>query len=145
MKLKFKLHQIHLACHELVREVGVNSTHKAFWTIPHPSIYSKAYLFRIFKAKTGKTIMSYYLELKISEAKKLLRENELSVREISEKLAFSAPTTSQKPLNESRGLPHSSIKDVLRDYNFIKKGCLQRHPFYLYSYMIAWFMRYAWV
>ena len=40
--------------------------------------YSKAYLFRIFKAKTGKTIMTYFIELKINQAKQLLRENELS-------------------------------------------------------------------
>ncbi len=53
--------------------------------------YSKAYLFRIFKAKTGKTIMAYFMELKIKQAKQLLRENELSVREISERLAFSTP------------------------------------------------------
>ena len=66
--------------------------------------YSKAYLFRIFKAKTGKTIMSYYLELKISEAKKLLRENELSVREISEKLAFSAPDYFTKTFKRITGL-----------------------------------------
>ncbi len=53
--------------------------------------YSKAYLFRIFKAKTGKTIMAYFTELKIKQAKQLLRENDLSVKEISEKLAFSTP------------------------------------------------------
>ena len=53
--------------------------------------YSKAYLFRIFKQKTGKTIMNYFTEIKISKAKQLLRENELSVREIAEKLAFSTP------------------------------------------------------
>ena len=66
--------------------------------------YSKAYLFRIFKAKTGKTIMNYYLELKIAEAKKLLRENELSVREIAEKLAFSAPDYFTKTFKRITGL-----------------------------------------
>ena len=30
--------------------------------------YSKAYLFRIFKAKTGKTIMAYFIELKSKQA-----------------------------------------------------------------------------
>lgn len=53
--------------------------------------YSRAYLFRIFKEKTGKTIMRYYLELKIEESKRLLRENELTVREISDKLGFNTP------------------------------------------------------
>ena len=72
--------------------------------------YSKAYLFRIFKAKTGKTIMSYYLELKISEAKKLLRENELSVREISEKLAFSAPDYFTKTFKRITGITPTAYK-----------------------------------
>ena len=40
MKLKFKLHQVHLICHELIGEMGVNSPNKAFRTIPHPSIYN---------------------------------------------------------------------------------------------------------
>ena len=38
--LKFKLHQIHLLFHELIREMGVNSSDKAFRTVPHPSIYN---------------------------------------------------------------------------------------------------------
>ena len=72
--------------------------------------YSKAYLFRIFKAKTGKTIMYYYIELKINEAKKLLRENELSVREISEKLAFSTPDYFIKTFKRFTGLTPLTYK-----------------------------------
>ena len=72
--------------------------------------YSKAYLFRIFKAKTGKTIMNYYLELKIREAKKLLRENELSVREISETLGFSAPDYFTKTFKRITGLTPLAYK-----------------------------------
>ena len=40
IKLKFKLYQIHLVCHKLIRKMGVNSSDKAFRTIPHPSIYN---------------------------------------------------------------------------------------------------------
>ncbi len=72
--------------------------------------YSKAYLFRIFRAKTGKTIMNFYLELKIAEAKKLLRENELSVREISERLAFSAPDYFTKTFKRVTGLTPLAYK-----------------------------------
>ena len=43
----------------------------------------------IFKEETGKSPMQYYAELKIREAKKLLRENTLSVGEISDKLGYS--------------------------------------------------------
>ena len=72
--------------------------------------YSKAYLFRIFKAKTGKTIMAYFTELKIKQAKQLLRENELSVREISERLAFSTPDYFIKTFKRITGLTPLTYK-----------------------------------
>ena len=34
------MYQIHLVCHKLIMEMGVNSSNKAFRTIPHPSIYN---------------------------------------------------------------------------------------------------------
>ncbi|MBE5739535.1 MAG: helix-turn-helix domain-containing protein [Clostridiales bacterium] len=72
--------------------------------------YSKAYLFRIFKAKTGKTIMTYFIELKINQAKQLLRENELSVREISENLAFNTPDYFTKTFKRITGLTPLAYK-----------------------------------
>ncbi len=72
--------------------------------------YSKAYLFRIFKEKTGKTIMNFYTELKINQAKQLLRENELSVREIAEKLAFSTPDYFIKTFKRVTGLTPLAYK-----------------------------------
>lgn len=72
--------------------------------------YSKAYLFRIFKLKTGKSIMKYYTELKIKQAKQLLRENELSVREISEKLAFNTPDYFTKTFKRITGLTPLAYK-----------------------------------
>ena len=53
--------------------------------------YSKAYLFKEFKKIMEKTIFEYYTELKIEYAKQLLRERTLTIREISEKLAFDTP------------------------------------------------------
>lgn len=72
--------------------------------------YSKAYLFRIFKAQTGKTIMAYFTELKIKQAKQMLRENELSVREISERLAFSTPDYFTKTFKRVTGLTPLAYK-----------------------------------
>ena len=53
--------------------------------------YSKSYLSRIFKEQTGKTIITYYNELKISEAKRLIRETSYSMTKISDLLGFSDP------------------------------------------------------
>lgn len=54
--------------------------------------YSRSYLFREFKKYANKGIMEYYNEIKISEAKKLLKNTDLSVAEISEKLCFDTPS-----------------------------------------------------
>ncbi len=72
--------------------------------------YGRAYLFRIFKEKTGKTIMEYYMELKIERAKQLLRENELSIGDISERLAFNAPNYFTKVFKRMTGFTPSAYK-----------------------------------
>jgi len=50
--------------------------------------FSKSYLSRIFREHTGSSIMNYYMNLKIEEAKRLISEEEYSLTEISEKLKF---------------------------------------------------------
>ncbi|MBQ8295502.1 MAG: helix-turn-helix transcriptional regulator [Clostridia bacterium] len=72
--------------------------------------YGRAYLFRVFKAATGKTIMEYYLTLKIERAKQLLRENELTVKEISATLAFNEPNYFTKTFKRFTGLTPSAYK-----------------------------------
>ncbi len=49
--------------------------------------YGKTTICKTFKKKTGKTIIGYYLEIKIEESKKLIRENK-SFSEISNALGF---------------------------------------------------------
>ena len=49
--------------------------------------YGKTTICKTFKKRTGKTIIGYYLELKIEESKKLIRENR-SFSEISSSLCF---------------------------------------------------------
>lgn len=53
--------------------------------------YGKTYLSAVFTRVYGMSIMSYYAQLKIEEAKYLIRENTMSVTEISELLGFSSP------------------------------------------------------
>ena len=45
----------------------------------------------IFKKNTGKTILHYFLEMKIGEAKRMLHEEHSSISEISETLGFDSP------------------------------------------------------
>ncbi len=53
-------------------------------------LISKTYLCRIFKALTGKSPIDYFIELKIKEAKKLIREDEYNITQISDKLGYSS-------------------------------------------------------
>ena len=53
--------------------------------------YSRSYLSGIFKAATGQTLLQYIIGLKIREAKRLIRENNLSISAISDKLCFDNP------------------------------------------------------
>lgn len=57
-------------------------------TVCDKTLYSNTYINKLFKEKTGCTVMKYYQMLKIEEAKKLLK-TELTVNEVSDKLFFS--------------------------------------------------------
>lgn len=53
--------------------------------------YGKTYVSTVFKKVYGMSIMTCYTNLKIKEAKFLIRENTASIAEISEMLGFSSP------------------------------------------------------
>ncbi len=53
--------------------------------------YSRAYLSKIFKNTTSYTILEYINNLKIKEAKRLIRENLYNFTQISDKLMFDNP------------------------------------------------------
>lgn len=51
--------------------------------------YSRSFLCKTFKEQTGETLFARFNRMKIDEAKRLLKETELSVTEIAAKLGFS--------------------------------------------------------
>lgn len=51
-------------------------------------LIGKSQLSKIFAENCGKSPMAYYTDMKMGEAKRLLRENELTVSEISHKLGY---------------------------------------------------------
>lgn len=76
--------------------------------------YHKSYLFRQFKASTGHTIMGYFLNMKIEEAKKELRETDRSVAEISAKYAFDTPNYFSKVFKRVTGSSPSEYRQRKR-------------------------------
>ena len=76
----------------------------------------KSQLSIIFKEYTGKSPMRYYSDLKIDEAKKLLREDELSVSEISEKLNYSGIHNFSRAFKEATGFSPLGYKKSIISY-----------------------------
>ncbi|MBE7068280.1 MAG: AraC family transcriptional regulator [Clostridiales bacterium] len=54
--------------------------------------YGKTYLSGLFKANVHCSIMQYYISLKLTEAKKLLKNTFMPITEISEKLHYDSPS-----------------------------------------------------
>lgn len=74
--------------------------------------YSKAYIFRQFKKATGKSVMEYYTELKIKQAKTMLKEDRFNIKEISEKLEFDTPNYFSKTFKRLTGSTPSEYKKI---------------------------------
>lgn len=66
--------------------------------------YSRSYIFKEFRDATGHTIADYYNTLKIAEAKRLIREKNLSFAEIAEMLCFESPNYFGKTFKRYVGL-----------------------------------------
>ncbi len=80
--------------------------------ISRQTFYSKTYLNKIFQKSLGYTIMQYYTELKIQEAKKLLREG-VSSNDIAYKLNFDSPTYFTKVFKRLVKLTPSQYRKTL--------------------------------
>ena len=76
----------------------------------------KSQLSIIFKEYTGKSPMRYYSDLKIKEAKKLLREDVLSVSAISEKLNYSGIHNFSRAFKEATGFSPMGYKKSIISY-----------------------------
>lgn len=77
-------------------------------------LLGKTQLCKIFRESTGKSPMEYYMELKIKEAKKLLREENYSVSQISDMLGYSSIHNFSRAFKKAVGLsPTAYSKSIL--------------------------------
>lgn len=77
-------------------------------------LFGKTQLCKIFRENTGQSPIEYYCALRISEAKKLIRENNLSVSQISDLLGYSSIHTFSRAFKKETGLsPVSYRKSIL--------------------------------
>ena len=89
MKLKFKLHQIHLVGHELIREMGVNSSNKALRTIPHPSVYNvRSYVLHAGRRKGNLNLINnFMMALAEEQIKAAFEQSEKEVTDLHSRIS----------------------------------------------------------
>ena len=71
----------------------------------------KSRVCNVFKTISGKSVMDYYNELKISEAKKLLRTENYSVSQISDMLGYSCIHSFSRSFKKSVGFCPTAYKN----------------------------------
>ena len=76
----------------------------------------KSQISALFKSHTGKSPMKYFSLLKIDEAKKLLRDNKLSVSEISDILNYSDIYSFSRAFKVSTGFSPTEYKKSISHY-----------------------------
>ena len=77
--------------------------------------YNKSYIHKQFGKETGSTLMDYFTKLKINCAKKLLREGNMNVAQISAHLSFDTPNYFSKTFKKITGLTPLQYKKMYSD------------------------------
>jgi YesN/AraC family two-component response regulator len=76
--------------------------------------YGKSYLSRVFREQTGQTLASYAMKMRIKRAKALIRENDLSFAQISDRLAFDNPQYFSRVFKRVTGMTPTEFKASLQ-------------------------------
>ncbi len=73
-------------------------------------LMGKSRLYRLFEEQVGQSPMDYFAALKMSEAKRLLREGELTVSQISDRLSFSSIHNFSRAFKKRVGMSPSAYR-----------------------------------
>ena len=72
--------------------------------------YSRSYLSCRFQEKTGQTLADYAMQLKINEAKRLIRETDFNLAQISACLSFETPQYFSRVFKRKTGMTPTEFK-----------------------------------
>lgn len=108
------------AIQDLPGEIILYLNNRVYSTLSIPELcqrmhYGKTYLSCLFKEATGQSIMQYYRKLKISEAKRLLREQTHTVAEVSALLCYDTPQYFSHAFKRETGLTPGEYQNVGKD------------------------------
>ncbi len=97
---------------ELVKEYMNNNIYSslALKDLCEHFMLGKSQLSKIFKDTTGKSLMEYYNNLKITESKKLIREENYSISEISDMLGYSSIHIFSRAFKKAVGFSPTAYK-----------------------------------
>ena len=76
--------------------------------------FSKTYIKNIFRKHTGTSVIQYYLDLKIEEAKKLIANNKFSFTVISDKLNFNSVHYFSRTFKQRTGISPSEYAQSIK-------------------------------
>lgn len=76
--------------------------------------YGKTYLSGIFKRVYGVSIMERHAQLRLQEAKYLLREEGMTVAEVADRLGFSTPQYFSRFFSQQEGMPPSKYVQSIK-------------------------------
>lgn len=73
--------------------------------------YSRSFLNKRFRGKTGRSLMTYVTERKIEEAKRLIRESDKNFAQISEQLSFENPQYFSRVFKRYTGMTPTEFRN----------------------------------
>ena len=76
--------------------------------------YSKSYISQIFKSQTGVSLATYAMQIKITYAKQLIRENNYNFSQISDLLAFDNPQYFSRVFKRITDMTPTEFKQTLQ-------------------------------
>ncbi len=76
---------------------------------------SPVYFGRLFRTATGLTPMAYLRGLRMDRARRLLREEELSVAQVADAVGFPDPYHFSRVFRQHEGMPPSRYRELARD------------------------------
>lgn len=74
---------------------------------------SPNYISRLFKEETGETLFNYINQVRVDKAKKLLREIELKIYEVGDRVGFKSPVHFNIVFNKYTGLTPKQYRDEI--------------------------------
>jgi len=76
--------------------------------------YSKTYLSKVFKNVTGRSLLEYYTSLKISAAKRLIREKDYNFAQIAAQLCYDSPQYFSRTFKHVTGMTPKEYKNSVK-------------------------------